>query len=79
MFSFVFGFYLNMDSLTVLSAENGGAARRIYPDKDAASQQKGFFDEIGTLLLVRVRFEYPQDVVDNTQVTATEFSQYNNG
>lgn len=28
---------------------------------------------------MRVRFEYPQDVVDITQVTATEFSQYNNG
>lgn len=79
VFSLGFGFNLNMDLLTALSAENGGAARRIYPDKDAASQLEGFFDEISTPLLVRVRFEYPQDVVDITQVTATEFSQYNNG
>lgn len=79
VFSLGFGFNLNMDLLTALSAENGGAARRIYSDKDAASQLEGFFDEISTPLLVRVRFEYLQDLVDNTQVTATEFSQYNDG
>lgn len=79
IFSLGFGFNLNMNLLTALSAENGGKARRIYLAKDAASQLEGFFDEISTPLLVRVRFEYPQDMVDNTQVTATEFSQYNDG
>ena len=79
IFSLGFGFNLNMNLLTALSAENGGKARRIYLAKDAASQLEGFFDEISTPLLVRVRFEYPQDMVDNTQVTATEFSQHNDG
>lgn len=79
IFSLGFGFNLNMNLLIALSAENGGKARRIYLAKDAASQLEGFFDEISTPLLVRVRFEYPQDMVDNTQVTATEFSQYNDG
>lgn len=79
IFSLGFGFNLNMNLLTALSAENGGKARRIYLAKDAASQLEGFFDEISTPLLVRVRFKYPQDMVDNTQVTATEFSQYNDG
>ena len=79
IFALAFGFGLNFDFLTALSVENGGTSRRIYPDKDAASQLEGFFDEIGTPLLLRVRFEYPKDIVDDTRVTAYEFSQYYDG
>lgn len=70
---------MNFDFLTALSVENGGNSRRIYPDKDAKSQLEGFFDEISTPLLLRVRFDYPKDIVDDARVTASEFSQYYEG
>ena len=79
IFSLGFGFRLNQDFLTALSAENGGTSRRIYEDIDAASQLEGFFDEISTPLLLRVRFDYPKDIVDDTKVTVREFSQYYKG
>ena len=79
IFSLGFGFDLKFDFLTALSAENGGTSRRIYPDKDATSQLEGFFEEISTPLLLRVRFEYPKDIVDDTSVTASDVSQYYEG
>ena len=79
IFALGFGFRMNFDFLTALSIENGGNSRRIYPDKDATSQLEGFFDEISTPLLLRVRFEYPRDIVDDGRVTALEFSQYYEG
>lgn len=79
IFALGFGFDMNFDFLTALSTENGGNSRRIYPDKDATSQLEGFFDEISTPLLLRVRFEYPRDIVDDTRVTASQFSQYYEG
>lgn len=79
IFALGFGFNMNFDFLTALSIENGGSSRRIYPDKDATSQLEGFFDEISTPLLQRVQFEYPRDLVDDTRVTAAQFSQYYEG
>jgi len=79
IFALGFGFHMNFDFLTALSVENGGNSRRIYPDKDAKSQLEGFFDEISTPLLLRVRFDYPKDIVDDARVTASEFSQYYEG
>lgn len=79
IFALGFGFNLNLDFLTALSVENGGTSRRIYPGKDAKSQLEGFFDEISTPLLLRVTFQYPKDIVDVSQVTASTFSQYYDG
>lgn len=79
IFSLGFGFDLDFDFLRALSAENGGTARRIYTDKDATSQFEGFFDEISTPLLMKIKFKYPRDVVDETHTTALSFTQYNNG
>ncbi len=81
IFALGFGsiYELDLDFLTALSFENGGTSRRIYPDEDAASQLEGFFDEIGTPLLLRVNFEYPSDIVDDTRVTALSFAQYCDG
>ena len=81
-FSFNLGFdlfNLDFDFLKALSAENGGTARRIYPEKDAETQLEGFFEEISTPLLQRIRFEYPDDVVDSGYTTAQSFLQYYNG
>ena len=79
IFALGFGFNLKFDFLTALSVENGGTSRRIYPDKDATGQLEGFYDEISTPLLLQVRFEYPKDVVDDTRVTVSSFSQYYEG
>ena len=79
VFALGFGFNLDFDFLRALSAENGGTGRRIYPDKDATSQLEGFFDEISTPLLLRIRFEYPKDVVDDANTTALSFAQYYKG
>ena len=79
IFALGFGFDLDFDFLRALSAENGGTGRRIYPDKDATSQLEGFFDEISTPLLLRIRFEYPKDVVDDANTTALSFAQYYKG
>jgi len=79
IFALGFGFSLDFDFLRALSAENGGIARRIYPDKDAAGQLEGFFDEISTPLLMHIRFEYPEDVVDDAKTTGVSFTQYYEG
>ncbi|XP_078365409.1 LOW QUALITY PROTEIN: inter-alpha-trypsin inhibitor heavy chain H4-like [Oculina patagonica] len=79
IFALGFGSSLNFDFLTALSVENGGSSRRIYTGKDAASQLEGFYDEISTPLLLQVRFEYPTDIVDDSKVTASAFSQYYDG
>lgn len=79
IFALGFGFNLDFDFLKALSAENGGTARRIYPDKDASGQLEGFFDEISTPLLLQIRFEYPKDVVDVAYTTASSFGRYYKG
>ena len=79
IFALGFGFNLKFDFLTALSVENGGTSRRIYLDKDATGQLEGFYDEISTPLLLQVRFEYPKDVVDDTRVTVSAFSQFYEG
>lgn len=79
IFALGFGFSLDFEFLRALSVENGGIARRIYPDKDAAGQLEGFFDEISTPLLLRIRFEYPEDVVDDAKTTGVSFAQYYDG
>lgn len=79
IFALGFGFNLDFEFLKALSAENGGAARRIYPGKDAAGQLEGFFEEIGTPLLLGISFEYPKDVVDDASTTALSFRRYYEG
>ena len=79
IFALGFGFNLDFDFLKALSAENGGTARRIYPDKDASGQLEGLFDEISTPLLLKIRFEYPKDVVDVAYTTASSFGRYYKG
>ena len=79
IFALGFGFNLDFDFLLALSAENGGNARRIYPEKDAASQLKGIFDEISSPLLQKIDFQYPKELVDEAYTTAVSFDRYFNG
>ena len=79
IFALGLGNDIDLDFLKALTAQNGGRARKIYPDKDAASQMEGFFDEINTPLLSGIRFGYPKDVVDDAHTTALSFPQYYKG
>ncbi|NXD07574.1 ITIH5 inhibitor, partial [Nothocercus nigrocapillus] len=60
-----------------MALENCGMTRRFQEDEDAASQLKGFYDEIGTPLLSDIRIDYPEDSVE--QVTQNFFPNYFNG
>ena len=79
IFSLGFGFQLDFDFLRALSVENRGKARRIYPDKDAASQLEGFFDEISSPLLDKIEFHYPKELIDETSTTPVSFDRYYQG
>ncbi|NXG28284.1 ITIH5 inhibitor, partial [Dromaius novaehollandiae] len=60
-----------------MALENCGMTRHFQEDEDAASQLKGFYDEIGTPLLSDIRIDYPKDNVE--QVTQNFFPNYFNG
>lgn len=60
-----------------LALENCGMMRRIQEDEDAATQLKGFYDEIGTPLLSDIQVDYSNDSVE--QVTQNLFPNYFNG
>lgn len=79
LYSLGFGFNVDFHFLKTLSWENGGFARRIYEESDAAEQLKSFYEEIGSPLLVDVNVDYDYAVIDRNDVTDVRFSQYNNG
>ncbi|KAG7472248.1 hypothetical protein MATL_G00106870 [Megalops atlanticus] len=67
-----FGFDVDYNFLERMALENGGLARRIYEDSDAALQLQGFYEEVASPLLLDVRMNY----VGVSNVTQTNFSQY---
>eukprot|EP00079_Xenopus_tropicalis_P023247 XP_012815492.1 PREDICTED: inter-alpha-trypsin inhibitor heavy chain H5 [Xenopus tropicalis] len=77
LFSIGFGNDVDFNLLEKLSLENCGMMRRIQENEDAASQLKGFYDEIGTPLLSDIRIDYPPDSVQ--YVTQNMFYNYFNG
>ncbi|OCT87215.1 inter-alpha-trypsin inhibitor heavy chain H5 [Xenopus laevis] len=77
LFSIGFGNDVDFSLLEKLALENCGMMRRIREDEDAASQLKGFYDEIGTPLLSDIRIDYPPDSVQ--YVTQNMFYNYFNG
>uniref|UniRef100_A0AAY4A7C5 Inter-alpha-trypsin inhibitor heavy chain H3 n=1 Tax=Denticeps clupeoides TaxID=299321 RepID=A0AAY4A7C5_9TELE len=70
-----FGFDITFEFLQKLSQENGGMARRIYTDSDAALQLQGFYEEVSTPLLTNIRMNY----TGVTSITKTSFSRYYDG
>ena len=74
-----FGSDVDFKFLEAVAIENGGNARKIYRDADAGEQLKGFFDEVSTPVLQRMRFEYPSDVINSALTTDTVFPQYYEG
>lgn len=79
IFALGFGHNVDMSFLEGLAYENGGFARKIYEEVDAAEQLETFYEEISTPLLVDVRMEYTPKVVQEGDVTERKFPQYFNG
>lgn len=79
IFALGFGRNVDMSFLEGLAYENGGFARKIYEEVDAAEQLETFYEEISTPLLVDVRMEYTPTVVQEGDVTERKFPQYFNG
>ncbi|XP_036389131.1 inter-alpha-trypsin inhibitor heavy chain H4-like isoform X2 [Megalops cyprinoides] len=67
-----FGFDVDYSFLERMALENGGLARRIYEDSDAALQLQGFYEEVASPLLLDVQMNY----IGVANVTQTNFSQY---
>ncbi|XP_042308686.1 inter-alpha-trypsin inhibitor heavy chain H4-like isoform X2 [Sceloporus undulatus] len=65
-----FGFDVSYAFLEKMALENGGVARRIYEDSDAALQLQGFYHEIATPILKEIEMKYP----DNAALEITQNS-----
>ncbi|OCT83283.1 hypothetical protein XELAEV_18025820mg, partial [Xenopus laevis] len=72
-----FGNDVDFNFLEKLSLENGGLARRIYEDSDAALQLQGFYNEVANPLLLNVQLEYLDNSVSN--LTQNNFRHYYQG
>ncbi|XP_069062479.1 inter-alpha-trypsin inhibitor heavy chain H3-like isoform X1 [Pleurodeles waltl] len=77
LYSLGFGKDVDYNFLEKLALENGGVARRIYDDSDAAVQLQGFFSEIANPLLLGVQMKYPGDNVND--ITQNTFMHYYGG
>jgi uncharacterized protein YegL len=65
LYGLAFGSDADLPLLERMAADTKGSTRRIYVGADAASQLKGFFEEIATPLLADVRVAYEPAVVRN--------------
>ncbi|KAJ6668377.1 hypothetical protein lerEdw1_015754 [Lerista edwardsae] len=54
-----FGFDVSYTFLERMALDNGGIARRIYEDSDAALQLQGFFQEVAAPILKAIKINYP--------------------
>ncbi|XP_046548310.1 inter-alpha-trypsin inhibitor heavy chain H4-like [Haliotis rubra] len=79
LFSLGFGSGVNYNFLQEISWENGGFARRIYEEDDAAEQLTDFFKEVNIPLLLNVKFQYNSNQVDFSQLTQTTYNQFFSG
>ncbi|XP_061166914.1 inter-alpha-trypsin inhibitor heavy chain H4-like [Saccostrea echinata] len=79
IFSLAFGKGADFDIVKRLAAQNNGFARKIYEDADAALQIAGFYEEISTVLLKNVSFNYVDGTLYDTSVTETNFNTYFKG
>uniref|UniRef100_A0A670J537 Inter-alpha-trypsin inhibitor heavy chain 4 n=1 Tax=Podarcis muralis TaxID=64176 RepID=A0A670J537_PODMU len=66
-----FGFDVSYTFLEKMALENGGVARRIYEDSDAALQLQGFYQEVAMPILKEIEMKYPDNAV--LEVTQNNF------
>uniref|UniRef100_A0A6I8SSC0 Inter-alpha-trypsin inhibitor heavy chain family member 4 n=1 Tax=Xenopus tropicalis TaxID=8364 RepID=A0A6I8SSC0_XENTR len=72
-----FGNDVDFNFLEKMALENGGLARRIYEDSDAALQLQGFYNEVANPLLLNVQLQYLDHSVGD--VTQNNFRHYYQG
>ncbi|XP_062977225.1 inter-alpha-trypsin inhibitor heavy chain H4-like isoform X2 [Elgaria multicarinata webbii] len=66
-----FGFDVSYSFLEKMALDNGGVARRIYEDSDAALQLQGFYHEVATPILKEIEMKYPDNVA--LEITQNNF------
>ncbi|KAJ8301346.1 LOW QUALITY PROTEIN: hypothetical protein KUTeg_020333 [Tegillarca granosa] len=69
MFGLAFGERANLELVNKLAIQNSGFSRKIFTDSDADLQIQGFYDEISTVVMTNVTFQYLESEVDLDSVT----------
>jgi uncharacterized protein YegL len=68
VYTLAFGSQADFDLLQAIALENGGAVQRIWIDKDAGDQIRGFYDSIATPLLTGVTVDYSGGVTSASPI-----------
>ncbi|KAM6325229.1 inter-alpha-trypsin inhibitor heavy chain H4-like [Podargus strigoides] len=77
LFCLGFGFDVSYKFLEKMALSNGGIARRIYENADAALQLQGFYQEVATPILTKIEMQYPENAVEG--LTKNNFKLYFEG
>ncbi|XP_066051631.1 inter-alpha-trypsin inhibitor heavy chain H4 [Chamaea fasciata] len=64
LFCLGFGFDVSYKFLEKMALSNGGIARRIYENADAALQLQGFYQEVATPVLMQIEMQYPENSIE---------------
>uniref|UniRef100_A0A8C9KS63 Inter-alpha-trypsin inhibitor heavy chain 4 n=1 Tax=Serinus canaria TaxID=9135 RepID=A0A8C9KS63_SERCA len=64
LFCLGFGFDVSYKFLEKIALSNGGIARRIYENADAALQLQGFYQEVATPILMQIEMQYPENSIE---------------
>ncbi|CAN8185973.1 unnamed protein product [Coccothraustes coccothraustes] len=77
LFCLGFGFDVSYKFLEKMALSNGGIARRIYENADAALQLQGFYQEVATPILMQIEMQYPQNSIEG--LTTNNFKLFFEG
>ncbi|NXG37039.1 ITIH4 inhibitor, partial [Dromaius novaehollandiae] len=77
LFCLGFGFDVSYKFLEKMALSNGGIARRIYENADAALQLQGFYQEVATPVLTKIEMQYPENAIEG--LTKTNFKLFFEG
>uniref|UniRef100_A0A8B9TK36 Inter-alpha-trypsin inhibitor heavy chain H4 n=1 Tax=Anas platyrhynchos TaxID=8839 RepID=A0A8B9TK36_ANAPL len=77
LFCLGFGFDVSYNFLEKMALSNGGIARRIYENSDAALQLQGFYQEVATPILMKIEMQYPDNAVE--ELTKNNFKLFFEG
>ncbi|XP_027496168.1 inter-alpha-trypsin inhibitor heavy chain H4 isoform X1 [Corapipo altera] len=77
LFCLGFGFDVSYKFLEKMALSNGGIARRIYENADAALQLQGFYQEVATPILMKIEMQYPENAIEG--LTKNNFTLFFEG
>ncbi|XP_017587858.1 PREDICTED: inter-alpha-trypsin inhibitor heavy chain H4 isoform X1 [Corvus brachyrhynchos] len=77
LFCLGFGFDVSYKFLEKMALSNGGIARRIYENADAALQLQGFYQEVATPILMQIEMQYPENSIQG--LTKNDFKLFFEG